>query len=325
MQVCTLGATGFIGGHIARAAHAHGWQVRATRRKPGFAGAIPDVPVEWVQADLNDVTSLRAAMRDCEILFHAAATYPQDFRHIDGEVRQATTEMGNVLQAAQAEGVRRMIYTSSLSCLGPSGDESTSYTPGSIRSAYYEAKFAMEQLALQFAQDNDLDIVVLLPTAVFGPGDIKPTTGVIIREAALGHVPVYFDATINAVDARDVAQAHINAVQHGQRGERYLIGGHNVTLYEFLSLIAQCAGRKPPRIQLSRNTLKRLVQIADALPFVSLPENFRTFEQWRPLNDAKARQTLGYTVRPLEVTVRDTLEWFRAQHQRMGSGPSADE
>ena len=308
MQICVLGATGFIGGHIARAAQAQGWQVRAARRTANATGAIADVPVEWVSADLGDRAALREAMRGCDILFHAAATYPQDFRHIAAEVQRAKTEIEHVLHAAREANVRRVIYTSSLTTIGPSGDESTSYTPGSVRSAYYEAKFAMEQLVLQAAQH--MDMVMLLPTAVFGPGDVKPTTGIIIREAAQGRVPVYFDATINAVDARDVAQAHVAAVSHAQRGQRYIIGGHNITLYDFLSVIAQCAGRKPPRIKLSRRLLKGLVQMADALPMINLPENFRTFEHWQPINDAKARRELGHISRALEVTVRDTLAWF---------------
>jgi len=309
MNVCVLGATGFIGGHIARAAQAQGWRVRAGRRRDGAVGAIGDVPVDWVRADLGDIASLREAMCDCELLFHAAAAYPQDFRHIDREVNRARTEMESVLQVAQEMGIRRVIYTSSLTTLGPSGDERTSYQPGSLRSAYYEAKLAMEQIALQTA--DKIDIVALLPTAVFGPGDIKPTTSIVIREAADGHVPIYFDATLNAVDVRDVALAHIAAVTRAQRGERYAIGGHNIALRDFLNLIARCAHRPAPNIKLSRGLLKGIIQLADAIPFISLPENFRAFEQWRAIDDGKARAALAYPVRPLEDTVRDTIAWFR--------------
>lgn len=315
--VCVLGATGFIGGHIARAAQAQGWRVRAGRRRDGFVGAIGDVPVDWVRADLSDINTLREAMRGCDLLFHAAAAYPQDFRHIDQAVNRARAEMGNVLQVAQALGIRRVIYTSSLTTLGPSGDERTSYRSGSLRSAYYEAKLAMEQMALQAA--DKIDLVALLPTAVFGPGDIKPTTSIVIREAADGHVPVYFDATLNAVDVRDVALAHIAAVTRAQRGERYAIGGHNIALRDFLNLIARCANRAAPNIQLSRNLLKRVIQIADAIPFITLPENFRAFEQWRAIDDRKARAALAYPVRPLEETVRDTIAWFREHAKRRGS------
>lgn len=309
MNVCVLGATGFIGGHIARAAYAQGWRVRAGRRRDVTVGAIGDVPVDWVRADLGDIASLREAMRDCELLFHAAAAYPQDFRHIDQEVNRARAEMSRVLEVAQESGIRRVIFTSSLTTLGPSGDERTSYSSGTLRSAYYEAKLAMEQMALQAA--DRLDIVALLPTAVFGPGDIKPTTSIVIREAADGHVPVYFDATLNAVDVRDVALAHIAAVTRAKRGERYAIGGHNIVLRDFLNLIAQCAQRPAPKIKLSRGLLKGIIQIADAIPFVTLPENFRAFEQWRAIDDGKARTALAYPVRPLEQTVRDTIAWFR--------------
>jgi dihydroflavonol-4-reductase len=318
MNVCVLGATGFIGGHIARAASAAGWHVRAVRRDPNNAGAIGDLPVEWVTGNLIDVDSLRRAMAGCEVIFHAAAAYPQDFRHIDREVGQARAEMDNVLQAARAVRASRILYTSSITTVGapPPGrlaDERDVYRPGSAHSAYFEAKYAMERLALRDSRSPDL--IVLLPTAVFGPGDIKPTTGVVIRDAARGRYPIYFDATLNAVDVRDVAQSHIAAVTRGRRAERYILGGHNVSVYELLRAACTEAGIAPPRYKLPRNMLAWLVDMADTLPFVRLPENFRTFELWQPVSDQKAQNELGHTARDFKETIHDTVEWFK-QHAK---------
>lgn len=314
MKVCVLGATGFIGGHIARAAAGQGWQVCAIRRNPNNTGAIPDVPVEWFTGNLNDVDSLRRAMRDCDVVFHAAAAYPQNFRAIEREVSLARTEMENVLQAARTAHVSRLIYTSSITTIGqpPPGriaDERDAYRAGQVKSAYYEAKHAMERLALR--QYGEPDIVVLIPSAVFGPGDIKPTTGIVIREAMRARIPVYFDAAINAVDVRDVAISHINAVTRGKHGERYILGGSNVTLLELLRTTCELAGVAPPRLRLPRGFMHLVVRAADALPFVSLPENFRAFAHWQPVSSTRAVAELGLPTRDLRDTLRDTIAWFR--------------
>ncbi|MCS7056625.1 MAG: NAD-dependent epimerase/dehydratase family protein [Thermoflexales bacterium] len=314
MQCCVLGATGFIGGQIARAAVARGWRVRAVRRRPAYPGAIADLGVEWAQADLRDARSLVAAMRDCEVLFHAAAAYPQDFRHIVRAVEEACDEMRRVLDAARAAGVRRLIYTSSLTTLAQrftpgmrALDERDFYAPGTARSAYYEAKLAMERLALA---TRDLEVVALLPTAVFGPGDVKPTTGLVIREAARGRIPIYFDAVINCVDVRDVAMSHLVAAQRGRAGERYILGGHNLTMQELLETIDCCQGVRRRRLRVSRGMVRAIIRLADMLPFVSVPENVRTFEFWGPVSSRKAELELGHAARPFAETVRDALAWF---------------
>jgi len=252
-------------------------------------------------------------MAGCDVVFHAAAAYPQDFRHIDTEIAHARAEMDNVLQAARTARVSRIIYTSSITTIGvpPEGrvaDERDVYRAGSARSAYTEAKFAMERLALR--ESSNPDLIVLLPTAVFGPGDIKPTTGVVIRDAARGRFPIYFDATINAVDVRDVARSHIAAVARGRRAERYILGGHNLTINELLRTACSAAGVPPPRLKLSRSIVSGVINLTDALPFAHLPENFRTYELWQPVSSQKAQSELGHTTRPFEQTVRDTIAWF---------------
>jgi dihydroflavonol-4-reductase len=319
MKVCVLGATGFIGGHIARASLDAGWSVRAVRRRPTNTGAIDDIQVEWVTANLADVDSLRRAMAGCDVVFHAAGAYPQDFRHIDREVALARAEMDNVLQAARTARVSRLIYTSSITTIGlpPPGriaDERDVYRTGSAHSAYFEAKYAMERLALR--ESRDPDIVILLPTAVFGPGDVKPTTGMVIRDAARGRFPVYFDATINAVDVRDVARSHVAAVTLGRRAERYILGGTNLTIQELLQTVCRIAGVQPPSLKLSRGLVNWMIKVADAIPFVSLPENFRTMQLWQSVSWQKAQTELGHTTRSFETTARDTIEWFK-QHKMM--------
>jgi dihydroflavonol-4-reductase len=310
----------FIGGQIARAAVERGWRVRAVRRRPGAVGAIGDLSVAWAQADLRDRAALIEAMRGCAVVFHAAASYPQGSRNLEQAVAEACAEITNALDAAQATGVARLIYTSSLTtlarCYVPDMaplDERDVYAAGAACSAYYEAKLAMEQIALTA---RDLDVVVLLPTAVFGPGDVKPTTSLVIREAGRGHILLYFDAVINAVDGRDVAATHLAAAERGRAGERYILGGHNLTLRALLETVDRCQGVRRRWLRLPRALVSALIRLSDALLFVALPDPLRMFAFWCPVSGQKAERELGHVAWPIEETIRDTLAWFELLKQR---------
>jgi len=302
--------------------------VRALRRRPNTVGAIGDVAgqIEWIQGELpfqtfevsQDLEGLREAMRGCDIVFHAAAAYPHTARDIAGWVRCSVMQMRAVLTAAGDAGVRRLVYTSTLTTIGPSGqpgrlaDERDSYVPGTSGSAYYEAKFAMEQEALRAAAEG-LPIVILNPSAVFGPGDVKPTTSEVLLRVAKRQIPIYFDATTNAVDGRDVAEAHVAAADRGRVGQRYIVGGHNLTLQDLLTITARAAGVPVPRWKISRNLVETLLRVGDGLG-LPVPENVKTMRFWQPLNFEKAQREFGLSPRPFDETARDTIAWFRENH-----------
>jgi dihydroflavonol-4-reductase len=316
MSVCVLGATGFIGGQIARAAVERGWSVRGLRRRPDAVGAVGDLEVEWFDGNLTDADALRAAMAGCEVVFHAAAFAPYDLRDIRKAVREATVQIRSVLSAARATGVGRVIFTSSLTTIGPPSEpdrianERDFYLPGSVDSSYYECKWAMEAECTRAVVEG-LPVVMLLPTAVFGPGDVRPSTGRLLLEVAKGRMPVSVDVPMNVVDGRDVAAAHFAAAERGVPGERYILGGHNTTVPEFFALIARLAGRRTP-LTLRLGLVNTLFDLGAALR-VPVPETVRTFRYLQHLDSGKAQHKLGLTTRSLEGTVRDTLDWFR-QH-----------
>lgn len=316
MQTLVLGATGFMGGQIARAAVERGWPIRGLRRRAGSTGAIGDLDVEWFDGDLADAGALRAAMDGCEVVFHAAGYYPWASRNVRKAVRTATAQIRTVLSAARDAGVARLVYTGTLTSVGPPSepgrlaDERDFYLPGSVDSSYYECKWAMEAECYRAAAGG-FPVVVLLPTVVFGPGDVKPTTGRLIVMLAQGRMPVSVDVPINLVDGRDVAAAHLAAAEWGQVGERYIIGGHNTTMPEVATLTARLAGRRPPR-PLSTGLVNAIFSITDALR-VPVVETVRTLRYLQPLDSSKARRDLALRPRPLEDTLRDTLAWFR-QH-----------
>ena len=314
MKTClVLGATGFIGGHIAREAAARGWHVRAMRRDPKSVGAIGDVPVEWVTGNLADRSALQEAMRGCGVVFHSAGAYPHGTKQIDRDVQSALNQMRNVIAVAGEAKPDRLIYTSSFTTIGLPGepqrlaDERDLYRPGTAGDAYYEAKWAMEVEAL----NSGLPLVTLNPAAVFGPGDVHLAVSEIVIMAAKGRVPFYFDATFGAIDVRDVAAAHLNAAESGRVGERYILSNHNMTLRDGLALIAQASGRNPPSIHIGPGLLNAIISVGKYLPGGTIG-HLRTMRFWQPLNNSKAVAELGLPARPLADTLRDALAWFRA-------------
>ena len=321
LKALILGTTGMIGGNIARALTASGIAVRGLRRSSSPTGHLQDVPIEWVVGDLMDRPSLVAAMEGCQALFHAAAYYPQHSNDLPGALRTAITGLRHVLTAAIETRIEQVIYTSSLTTIGPPGepgrlaDEQDYYLPGSTSSAYFEVKYALEMEVLR-AVTAGFPAVIVNPTVVLGPGDVKPTTGALLVAVAKGQVPVWVPATINVIDVRDVAAAQVAALERGRVGERYILGGHNVPVREALTLAASLAGVRPPRWSLAQKWVDILVALGEAvgrLPLIRpLPlEHIKTMRQWRPLNTEKAQQELGLTPRPLKETLQDSLIWFR--------------
>lgn len=316
MRTLVLGAAGFIGGQVARAAHEAGMEVHGLRRQPGAVGAVGDVPIRWHQGDIMDEAALADAMHGCEIVFHAAGYYPYTTYSVREALRLGASQMRTVLGTALRSGVQRVVYTSSFTTIGqpPPGEsrpanEQDRYLPGSTGNPYYEAKWAMECEALH-ACDRGLPVVILCPTAVFGPGDVKPSTSQILLLLAQRRLPVAVDATNNFVDGRDVALAHVRAAERGEPGERYIIGGHTMNISTALREAAHVMGLPAPRVTLSSPATVRLLRLA-ALMRLPIPATLRGMPYWQPLDTSRGWATFELSPRPFEDTVRDTYAWFR--------------
>jgi dihydroflavonol-4-reductase len=316
-----LGSTGCIGNNVTRACLAAGWAVRAFHRASSPTWMLDGLEVEHAIGDLHDRESLVAAMRGCDVVFHAAAYYPRHSLDMAGSLRDAVGGMRHVLRAAAEAGVGRLVYTSTLTTIGPPAepgrlaDERDFYLPGSTDSAYFECKWAMEAEAWRAIAEG-LPVVIVNPTAVFGPWDVKPTTGEILLNVAKGRLPFWLDLDVNVIDARDVGQGQVLAAERGRVGHRYILGGENLALRDALAVTAQEAGVRPPRWRASLGLVGAMVRIAEMLgrlPLIKpLPlEHFKTLREWRALDTTKAQRELGLKVRPVIETVRDTLAWFR--------------
>ena len=312
-----LGATGFIGGHIALAALREGWEVRGLRRTPGSTGHIGHAPVQWFQGDLDQPPSIAEPFQGAEIVFHAAGYYPRSSRRVAEQVARSVRQTRAVIEACRRGGCHRLVYTSSLTTIGhpqpPArlADELDLYEPGSLaRSAYYECKYAMESEAFRAAPS--LPVVVVNPTAVFGPGDRPGGIASILVAVARGWGIAWVEAAVNAVDVRDVAAAHVRAALDGRPGERYILGGHNLTLQELLTLAARLAGVPPPRLRLGLRWIDLAVWLGDLFPPLDFAGNhLRAIRRWQGYDCSKAARELGLRPRPLEETLRDALASVR--------------
>ncbi|MGH2628207.1 MAG: NAD-dependent epimerase/dehydratase family protein [Anaerolineales bacterium] len=320
--ILILGATGFIGGHIARLALSEGWQVRGLRRGPGAAGALTGAGIDWFEGDLDRAQGPASAFEGVDIVFHAAGFYPTGGERSPGATARGVAQTRHVLEACRRARVPRLVYTSTLTTIGAPGpgegrlaDERDHYLPGSLPgSAYYESKYAMESEVLRSASAWT---VVLNPTAVLGPGDVHLSLARVVLAAARGQMRFWLPVTTNVVDVRDVAADHLRAASLGRPGERTILGGHNVTVRELLERVARLTGRRPPRWELSPRALEAAARLASLVPgLAGGTGHLRAVRRWQGYDTSKARRELGSTARPLEETLRDTLEWLEASGYR---------
>jgi dihydroflavonol-4-reductase len=324
MRALVTGATGFVGAAVARALVREGWQVRALARPGSDRRNIQALPVEVSEGNLADRPSLDRALSGCEALFHVAADYrlgAPDWRQLYQTNVDGTR---NILEASRQAGVRRVVYTSSVATVGipadgSPGNEDTPVGVGDMIGHYKRSKFLAEQLVRETALSG-IPVVIVNPSTPIGPGDVKPTpTGQMVLDAAAGRMPAYVDTGLNIVHVDDVAAGHLLAFHRGRPGERYILGGQDMTLREILFEIAQLMGRKPPRIRLPTGVVLPIAYIAEAVARVTGRPGRITLEGVRMarkrmfFSSDKAQRELGYQWRPPAEALRDAIAWLRAQ------------
>lgn len=318
------GATGFVGSAVARALLAHGHPVRVLVRQGSDRRNLAGLPVEIAAGDLTVPESLARAVAGCRFVFHVAADYRLWVPDPATMLRTNVEGTRALMRAALAVGVERVVYTSSVAALGLTGDgtpadETTPVSEEAIVGAYKRSKYLAEQAVLELVRAEGLPAVIVNPTAPVGPRDIKPTpTGRMIADAASGRIPAYIDTGLNIVHVDDVAEGHLLALERGRIGEKYILGGEDLTLSALLALVAELAGRRPPWVRLSESVLwpvavasEGLARVAGIAPLVTR-DHLRMARKKMFFSSAKARAELGYTARPARQAVADAIAWFRA-------------
>ena len=281
---------------------------------------IGGLSVEKATGDLRDADSLQRAVAGCGLVFHVAADYRLWAADPTELYRSNVDGTRNLLEAARAAGVERLVYTSTVGCIGipPGGvgDETQPVAIEQMSGAYKRSKFMAEQVALEFARAG-FPVVIVNPTAPVGDHDVKPTpTGKIILDFIRGDMPAYIDTGLNLVDVRDVALGHLLAAEKGRAGERYILGNRNMTLREILEMLAQITGKKAPTIQLPYAVAYAAGVLTTAWAKVSgkpprAPlDAVKMARKKMFVSQAKAERELGFHPGPVEGALRRAVEWF---------------
>jgi len=323
MKCFLTGATGFLGSHVARQLVARGAELRLLVRPTSRLDNIADLAAEHVVGDLREPESLRKGMSGCEFVFHVAADYRLWARN-GNELHQSNVEgTRNILQAARDSGVRRVVYTSSVATMGFSSDgrladENSPVSLADMIGDYKRSKFMAEQLVIEAGRGGQ-DVVMVNPTTPVGERDIKPTpSGQIIVDFLRRKFPAYVDTGLNLVDAVDCAEGHLLAMEKARPGERYILGGENLTLKQILDKLGSITGLPSPSIRLPY-AVALATGVVDTVftgklmrrePRVTI-DAVRMGRKKMFITSAKAERELGWRSRPVDEALRRAVEWFK--------------
>jgi len=325
MRVFVTGGTGFIGGAVVRQLLSAGHEVRALVRPGADTRQLDGLSAERIAGDLSQDNSLRMGMTGCEWVFHVAALYSY-WGHRWDDFRQTNVEgTRKVLEAARLAGVARVVYTSSIAVLGLHRDHTpaTEDTPSTLADRigpYQRSKFLAEEVARKAAAQG-LPVVIVNPTSPVGVGDHKPTpTGQIVLDYLRGRMFAYTDTGLNIVDVDDVAAGHLAAAERGRVGERYILGGENLTLKQVLDLLSQITGGASPRLRIPHAVALAWSFVDVALARLdphrmpaATPEKVRLSRRYEFFDSSKAIRELGLPQTPVREGLTRAVEWYRAQ------------
>jgi dihydroflavonol-4-reductase len=321
------GANGFLGCHVVRALVARGDRVRALVRDNADITALRGIDCEIVRGDVRDLDSLKNPLRGCDEAYHVAADYrlwvideaPMYASNVDGT--------RNLINAAHEAGVARIIHTSTVGALGiphgASGREDTPVTLDKMVGPYKRSKFMAEGVALEAAK-NGAPVIVVNPSTPIGPLDYKPTpTGRMIVDFLNRRMPAYLDTGLNLVGVEDCARGHLLAAERGRIGEKYILGGENLTLAEFFTRMAKLAGLPAPKIRIPYAVAFGFALGAEAFartvthkpPRASLTE-VRMARKKMFFDSSKAKSELGYSPGPVDPAIKRAIDFFRTLSAR---------
>jgi dihydroflavonol-4-reductase len=339
MLAFVTGATGFLGSHVARVLAEQGAQLRLLVRPTSDLRNLDDLTgdrfVDRVVGDLRDAASISKATSGCDVVFHVAADYRLWVRDPAEMYRSNVEGTRSLLEAARKHGVRRVVYTSSVATMGftPNhawtgegarphtstvADEESPVSLADMIGHYKRSKFMAEQVAVEAARSG-VDVVIVNPTTPVGERDIKPTpTGRIVVDFLKRKFPAYVETGLNLVDATECARGHVQALEKGRSGERYILGGENLTLKQILDRLAAITGLKSPTLKLpyvfafAAGVVDEMVtgRLLGREPRATI-DAVRMGRKMMFVSSAKAERELGWRTVPVDGALRRSVDWFR--------------
>src|SRR5690349_3829163 len=324
MLAFLTGATGFVGSHVARTLAEKGADLRLLVRTNSNKKNLDDLKADLVTGDLRDSGSLEKGIAGCDVVFHVAADYRLWVRDPDEMYRANVEGTRAILEAARKANIRRVVYTSSVATMGftsngQPADEKSPVSLANMIGPYKRSKFMAEQVAIEAARAGQ-DVVIVNPTTPVGERDIKPTpTGRIVIDFLKKKFPAYVDTGLNLVDVRESALGHVAALEKGRSGERYVLGGENLTLKQILDKLAVITGLPSPKVRvpyvvaLATGVVDEVVtgHILRREPRVTI-DAVRMGRKKMFASSVKAERELGWRAVPVDDALRRAVEWFQA-------------
>jgi dihydroflavonol-4-reductase len=331
LKAFVTGATGFLGSHVARVLAEQGAELRLLVRPTSDLRNIDGLQADRVEGDLRDASSIEKALAGCDVVFHVAADYRLWVRGRDSNEMYRSNVEGtrSLLEGARKQGVRRVVYTSSVATMGfTSGisskngnvaDEQSPVVIADMIGHYKRSKFMAEQVAVDAAKSG-VDVVIVNPTTPIGERDIKPTpTGRIVVDFLKRKFPAYVETGLNLVDATECARGHVQALEKGRSGERYILGGENLTLKQILDRLAAITNLPSPTVKLpyvfafAAGVVDEMVtgRLLGREPRATI-DAVRMGRKMMFVSSAKAERELGWRPVPVDGALRRSVEWFRA-------------
>ncbi len=326
MLAFVTGATGFLGSHVARVLAEQGAELRLLVRPTSDLRNLEGLKADRVVGDLRDAASIALALSGCDVVFHVAADYRLWARDPAEMYRSNVEGTRSLLEAARKQGVRRIVYTSSVATMGftanNNGSVADEQSPVGIDGMighYKRSKFMAEQVAVEAARSG-VDVVIVNPTTPIGERDIKPTpTGRIVVDFLKRKFPAYVETGLNLVDATECARGHVQALEKGRSGERYILGGENLTLKQILDRLAAITGLPSPTVKLpyifalAAGVVDEMVtgRLLGREPRATI-DAVRMGRKMMFVSSAKAERELGWRMVPVDGALRRSVEWFRA-------------
>jgi len=323
MLALVTGATGFVGSHVARVLQEKGSELRLLVRSNSDPKNIQSLKAERVVGDLRDPASLERAVAGCDVVFHVAADYRLWVKDPEQMYRSNVEGTRSLLQAARKNRVRRVIYTSSVATMGFTGngqpaDEDSPVSLDRMIGHYKKSKFMAEQVAMT-AGGEGMEVVVVNPTTPVGEQDIKPTpTGRIVVDFLKKKFPAYVDTGLNLVDVDQCARGHVAALERGKGGERYILGGENLTLKQILDKLAALTGLPSPKVRVPY-AVALAAGVGDEVvtgrmlgrePRATI-DAVRMGRKKMFVSCAKAERELGWKITPVDAALRRAVQWFQ--------------
>jgi dihydroflavonol-4-reductase len=326
MKTLVTGANGFIGSAVVRLLLDKGQEVRVLVRPDSDKRNFNGLDLEIIEGDLRDIDSLKQAVANCNNLYHLAADYRLWIPDPDNMYKTNVGATRNLIIAATDANIEKIVYTSSVATLGINDDgtasnETTSVSIEDMTGHYKRSKFLAEEEVYKLIKEHSVPVTIVNPSTPVGPRDIKPTpTGRIVLDTIRGRMPAYVDTGLNIVHVDDVANGHLLAMDKGEIGERYILGGDNMTLASILEYICISQDMKPPTIKLPHNLVLPIAWFMERIADITHKEPRATVDSVKMskkkmfFSSEKAKQKLGYQSRPGTEGLKDAINWFNEEN-----------